>query len=263
MVNVKIDMTGWNMWEHSVPDSRLTVIKQIEDYVDPHGNHRAQWLCECNCEKHRQIKAVGVDIRNGHTKSCGCLQDEASTQLHKTNIYSEMLIDKYGCYYIGYTTNTNQPFYIDAEDYIKVKDHCWCEVASNGVTKLVSRFGKRILSLHQFLGFGYYDHIDRNELNNRHHNLRQCTYSQNSMNRGLQSNNTSGITGVTWDKRQLKWKAQIKVNRKQINIGFFSNKEDAIRARLEAESRYFGEFAPQRHLFVQYKINMNDGEHNE
>lgn len=33
MVKVRKDMTGWNMWEHGVLDSKLTVIKQAEDYV--------------------------------------------------------------------------------------------------------------------------------------------------------------------------------------------------------------------------------------
>ena len=31
MVKTKEDMTGWNMWEHGVPDSKLTVIKQTDD----------------------------------------------------------------------------------------------------------------------------------------------------------------------------------------------------------------------------------------
>lgn len=35
----------------------------------------------------------------------------------------------------------------------------------------------------------------------------------------------------------------------------FDNKEDAIRARLQAEKEYFGEFAPQRHLFEEHGIN--------
>ena len=39
MVKVKIDMTGWKMWEHGVPESRLTVIKQVNDYVTPQGVH--------------------------------------------------------------------------------------------------------------------------------------------------------------------------------------------------------------------------------
>jgi hypothetical protein len=54
MVKVKEDMTGWKMWEHGVPDSRLIVIQQVEDYVDNNGNRQAQWLCECACEEHNR-----------------------------------------------------------------------------------------------------------------------------------------------------------------------------------------------------------------
>jgi hypothetical protein len=46
------------------------------------------------------------------------------------------------------------------------------------------------------------------------------------------------------------------IDAKQIHLGMFENKEDAIKARLEAEAKYFGDFAPQRHLFEQYKINV-------
>lgn len=43
--------------------------------------------------------------------------------------------------------------------------------------------------------------------------------------------NTSGFTGVSWDKRVNKWVAEIKINYKRYRLGFFDNKEDAIRAR--------------------------------
>ena len=33
----KIDMTGWVMAEHGVPDSRLTVIKEVEPYINAKG----------------------------------------------------------------------------------------------------------------------------------------------------------------------------------------------------------------------------------
>ena len=40
-----------------------------------------------------------------------------------------------------------------------------------------------------------------------------------------------------------------------------TNQEDAIKARLKAELKYFGEFAPQKHLFKQYGIaTQNDCE---
>jgi hypothetical protein len=72
------------------------------------------------------------------------------------------------------------------------------------------------------------------------------------MNINIQSNNTSGITGVYWNKE--KWNAIIIKNRKRIYLGSFINKDDAIKARLEAEKKYFGEFAPQKHLYEQYGI---------
>lgn len=51
---------------------RLTVIKFIpkperEDY-------RRQWLCKCECDNLVQVN--GSKLRNGHTKSCGCLERE-------------------------------------------------------------------------------------------------------------------------------------------------------------------------------------------
>ena len=42
-ISIKIDMTGWKMWEHGVPDSRLTVLCRIDDYISPSGNHKAYW----------------------------------------------------------------------------------------------------------------------------------------------------------------------------------------------------------------------------
>ena len=56
------------------------------------------------------------------------------------------------------------------------------------------------------------------------------------------SNNTSGITGVYWKKDRNKWGARIVVNGKCIYLGYFANKEDAIKIRKEAEIKYFGEY---------------------
>jgi len=100
------------------------------------------------------------------------------------------------------------------------------------------------------------DHKDRNKLNNRKENFRPATHSQNSMNKDLQSNNTSGIIGVHWYSSKDKWASGIMLNRKQIHLGYYINKDDAIKARLKAEQQYFGEFAPQQHLFEQYGIPL-------
>ena len=54
----------------------------------------------------------------------------------------------------------------------------------------------------------------------------------------LFSTNTSGVTGVNWLKKNQKWRAYINVGDKQINLGSFVDKEDAIKARKEAEIKY-------------------------
>jgi hypothetical protein len=86
------------------------------------------------------------------------------------------------------------------------------------------------------------DHINRDGLDNRVCNLRFATFSQNNMNKGIARNNTSGCTGVDWSRSVGKWRARIKLKRKTIELGYFTEKKDAIKARKQAEIKYFGEF---------------------
>ena len=99
------------------------------------------------------------------------------------------------------------------------------------------------------------DHVDRNTLNNRKSNLRPATHTQNMWNFTRKFPTKSGIIGVSPPQpRGKKWKAYIGVNGESITLGYFLEKEDAIIARLKAEKEYYGDFAPQRHLFEQYNI---------
>ena len=87
------------------------------------------------------------------------------------------------------------------------------------------------------------DHIDGDKSNNKINNLRLASKSENGRNRvNLPSNNTSGVIGVCWDKKAKKWKAYIMINGKTKHLGYFINKEDAIKARKEGEIKYFGDF---------------------
>tara|TARA_R110002012_G_C11566278_1_gene603895 strand:- start:583 stop:1107 length:525 start_codon:yes stop_codon:yes gene_type:complete len=91
------------------------------------------------------------------------------------------------------------------------------------------------------------DHINGDRSDNSIGNLRSCSNTQNSRNRTkVQSNNTSGVSGVSWAKRDSKWLARIKVDNKYLSLGRFTHLDDAKQARIEAEKKYFGEFAPQR-----------------
>lgn len=85
------------------------------------------------------------------------------------------------------------------------------------------------------------DHEDRDSLNNQRYNLRPATVKQNNENRQLASNNTSGHPGVYFNKRNKnkKWEARIFHYGKQVFLGNYTTKEEAIKARKEAEKKYY------------------------
>ena len=82
------------------------------------------------------------------------------------------------------------------------------------------------------------DHIDQNSTNNRLSNLRDVTNAENNKNRKRQNTNSSGFMGVSFRNDTQKWRAGIVVNGKQIHLGHFELKDDAIVARKNAEVEY-------------------------
>ena len=240
MVKTKEDLTGKTF-------NHFTVIEQVEDYVSLKGIHCAQWLCQCDCGS-EPIKVRGDALKNGSIKSCGCARK-------RFNVY-----DLSGEYGIGLTRNTNNKFYFDLEDYDKIKNYCWYETihTNSDYHSIVTNINKKTTRMSQVVCGTYKDHINRNPLDNRKANLRDASYTENARNYSRQKNNTSGFSGVCWDKQCNKWIAYITIDKRRKKIGRFINKEDAIIARLEAEKKYFGVFAPQRHLFEEYGINDGD-----
>jgi hypothetical protein len=87
------------------------------------------------------------------------------------------------------------------------------------------------------------DHRDRNGLNNQRANLRPATRQQQRHNQGRRTNNTSGVMGVCYSKQMQKWQASGHLNKKQILLGYFTRKRDAIAARNTFVHDHHGEFA--------------------
>ena len=75
------------------------------------------------------------------------------------------------------------------------------------------------------------DHIDRNPLNNSISNLRKATHTEQVENRGIMSNNTSGITGVSFYTRRNRWVVKFRVNGKSKHFGEFRTLEEAAACR--------------------------------
>ena len=85
------------------------------------------------------------------------------------------------------------------------------------------------------------DHRNGDTLYNCEENLRVCTNSQNQMNRGKSTNNTSGYKGVSIHRDA--WQALIHIDGKTIHLKYWPTAEQAARAYDDAAERLFGEFA--------------------
>lgn len=82
------------------------------------------------------------------------------------------------------------------------------------------------------------DHINHIKDDNRWENLREVTPAENQMNRPIQSNNTSGVTGVSLIKNKNLWLAHITVEGVHMRLGSSKDKDKAIAMRKEAEIQY-------------------------
>lgn len=78
------------------------------------------------------------------------------------------------------------------------------------------------------------DHIDGNRKFNAIHNLREANKLINAQNQKIPKSNSSGVMGVSWNKRNQMWKAYYHKNSKQILVGYFHDIEEAEDARQKA-----------------------------
>jgi hypothetical protein len=139
-------------------------------------------------------------------------------------------------------------------DYVYLMQWKWCYHRSHDegyASRQITRNGKRIVIwMHRVIlehmgykDFANSDHINRDKLDNRRCNLRPATNYQNGYNRRKQNNNTSGYTGVYWNRAAKKWKAEIGVTGKSIFLGYYDDKKEAAKIYDKAALKYHGEFA--------------------
>lgn len=81
-----IDMTGWIMSEHGVPDSRWKVISLADEKI----NGQLAWNCECSCSDRTKKIIAGGELRRGKTKSCGCYRKEFMSKTKSKNLIGKV-----------------------------------------------------------------------------------------------------------------------------------------------------------------------------
>jgi hypothetical protein len=131
--------------------------------------------------------------------------------------------------------------YIDYEDYPVVRNYTWCRNVATGYAQAIDRISRRGIYMHRLImdASGFYDktdHINGNRLDNRKHNLRICSDSQNHHNNIKHRNGTSGIYEHTKGKY---WTACLMIKGKDIHRQkTFKNYEDAVAQRRAWEKEF-------------------------
>ena len=143
-------------------------------------------------------------------------------------------------FYYDYKGCSKGSFIIDKTDFDLIKDYTWSKTNQGYFV-----CNKLDITLHDFLVSPQedyeVDHVNRLRFDNRRVNLKLCTRSENQYNRNIQSNNTSGLIGVNYSKKNKNWRGRLKNGQIDYCEAFPTKLEAAIyRRKLELEySRYF------------------------
>ena len=234
-------MTGfkWNAF---------TVIRQCSPPKNAVQTRR-YWECLCECGSTRVYSTAKVNSQK--TESCGCRFLKRNRQSRGRNNV-EILDD-----FVSISTKNGETFLMDYDDYLNSEkdDIHWYIHENTHATKeekyviskrkIDSRYN--VVKLHNYImnppDNMVVDHIDGNTMDNRKSNLRIVTQQQNSWNKSVAVNNTSGVKGVSRVRRSGKWVSRITHNGKRITLGTFENFQDAVLARVEAEKELYGEYS--------------------
>ena len=202
---------------------RLVVVRRVGSSLD----RRATWQCRCDCDG-KTITIVGKNLRNGNTKSCGCLKLELFLARATTHGMSES--PEFSVWQD--IQKRCLPNYREAKYYadrgITVCDR-WLESFEN----FYADMGPRPSSKHSI------DRIDNNG-NYEPMNCQWSTDTEQSRNRRAQYNSKSGIRGVWLYPNSDRFVVYIKANNKNYYLGSSRDKNEARQIRILGEQKYWG-----------------------
>lgn len=206
-----VDLTGQKF-------GRLIVIRRLEN----NKNNKIMWLCRCDCGVEKIT--VGASLKNGSSKSCGCLRREVVS-----NAFSKHSLSKSKLYEV-YTNMLSRCTKPNAKDYVYY--------GGRGITVCDEWLDKEsgLTSFYKWAMDNGYEkslELDRenNDGNYEPSNCRWVTHGNNMINRRKPSNNTSGYVGVGFVKREKLFVSKIGIEGKTKEIGTYQTKQQALEAR--------------------------------
>lgn len=218
----------------------LQIVKLFEKtfYYPSRTRHEKMVIVKClKCNSEELIETKLKQLLKGNTGMCKHCRSNAgrkkgNPQNHNKYVFTEDFV-------IGYT-NKGEEFYFDLEDYELVKNYTW-HINAQGYVE--TQRNKKKIRMHRLIMNALdgedVDHKNRLRNYNLKNNLNIVSKKENNQNNSKYKNNTSGITGVAFDKNANAWQAYININGKRIYGGLFVNIDDAIQKRTNLEKEHF------------------------
>lgn len=196
---MKLDLTG-NVF------GRLTV---LGDDGTRNKNSNVLWLCSCECGNTTHVRAD--HLKNGRTKSCGCLNEEKKHErfkdLSNTETDNFKIIDR------AYSKNQ------------RVYWNCICKHCGNHV-ELQSN------QIERYSSCGCKHNRSTKE------RMAEISDPESLKTSRPTAKSTTGVRGVYFNKRKKRYQVFINVDKKPKYLGSYASLEEATKIRREAEIKY-------------------------
>ena len=200
------DMTGQRF-------GMLTVLRRSEQ---PHS--RVYWICQCDCG--RVIEVAGNNLKRGHHTSCGCRR--VSPYIGKRFGHLVVLEKTEETVQHG---STKSPLW-----------KCRCDCGNTVLLRLDSITSGQIKSC------GCQEHEGKTQKMRDAAGFMAGTQLSKIQNISPTSANSSGVVGVSFDKKSGKWDARLTFQGKRHYLGRYNTLAEAAAARKKAEQEWFGSF---------------------
>ena len=195
----------------------LTVTEQAQS--SPSGKRR--WVCVCECGK--QTVTSTRNLTTGHTKSCGCIKYNDLTGQRIGRLTVLRRSDKRG------SRGSRQATLWECRCDCGAITYKATDTLTNPDLSMCNECAGKYAAAKMRENAGFVDGTQISRIKTDR----------------LISSNTSGVRGVYFDKRSGKWRARLKFKGKLMNFGTYSNFDDAVKARKQAEQEIYGEFLEQ------------------
>lgn len=207
-----------------VKQGKLTIESRAEDKITSSGSKAIRWNCVCECGSSVVLRSSALASGSSH---CGCVVVQRKIK-HGHTVNEEH-------------TPTFTSWHAMIQRCRNPNNHAYPEYGAKGIA-----FQESWSSFENFLeDMGLRpEGTSLNRINGaKIYSKETCewaTLAVQAYDQKKRVTNKSGKTGVAWDKRLSKWEAYISVEKKKISLGLYVDLQDAIKAREEAELKYYG-----------------------